>query len=100
MGELLEGGGRDSYDGDARLQRPFDGNTDLAGGATGEECRQDHSGGKGGTGRKAGADSNTGNSRPQGACCDQAVRTARFTNRILSTPKTTLRCIQTRMTNI
>src|ERR1700739_3962802 len=71
MGELLEGGGRDPYDGDARLQRPFDGNADLAGGATGEECRQDHSGGKGGTDV---ADRNTGNSRPQSACCDQAVK--------------------------
>src|SRR5882672_3206407 len=41
MGIVLESGKRDSHVGDAGIQGPTDGNADLAGHRTGEECGQD-----------------------------------------------------------
>src|SRR5439155_24151678 len=42
VGIVLESGKRDSHVGDAWIQGPTDGNADLAGQRTGEECGQDH----------------------------------------------------------
>src|SRR2546430_16305414 len=39
---VLESGKRDSHVGDAWIQGPTDGNADLAGQRTGEECGQNH----------------------------------------------------------
>src|SRR5437016_9373820 len=46
MGIVLESGKRDSNVGDARIQGPTDGNADLAGHRTSEECGQDSGIGK------------------------------------------------------